>query len=612
MLRAILNFPFTLTNLIERAFKRLAGEDWYRAGFHVATAGFGALALYFDSQKLGPGYAVVAWLSGIIGLAWFCLGGWWAFALVPLLRQGHRLHTPPSIAPEPDYAGKPFWFRLERLDYVSLGWIGLIAGVLAIGLPHASFNTPDAYYHIRAAQEILETGKIPGHDYWSFAPLGRPHLYPPLFSWLLAQAARLFDGDVFQAMRLMKVLWPLSVYSTSWYVARWLFDARWGLLALLITGFTFDLMGVAFGAIPAVMAVNCSLLMLVCFLKRNFIAAIVFAVAGWYFHLSIIPISLAGLALFSLWNRSYFGGWLIVVAGACAGFAPWIARLAANSEWLREVKIVPTPGLYYSPYLTRVGRIFWLLYLNLFLALLALRGIPMLRWAELRNCIILTQSVAFVPMLFSYGGRFFMHTSQLWALVIAAPLARHLDPPLSNRRIALFLLVAFVPSLMFTGPPIAPGPSDRLLNALGFVPVVSGWSLPFMLAVDLRERVGVIPDHDRAEAAAVFVRQHSDPSQIIYAPRDHMLGLQVATLAGRRYHSAAWLEVRGDEAFEQQLQEFQLQDTRGVYVTRSNPDSLDTPHPLEWTEVSGIYLGLPADTASSAENTNRRGPSGVN
>jgi hypothetical protein len=41
------------------------------------------------------------------------------------------------------------------------------------------------------AQKILERGHIPIWDDWEFAPMGRPHLYPPFLHLSIA----FFSGD---------------------------------------------------------------------------------------------------------------------------------------------------------------------------------------------------------------------------------------------------------------------------------------------------------------------------------------------------------------------------------------------------------------------------------
>src|SRR6185436_3212168 len=49
----------------------------------------------------------------------------------------------------------------------------------------------DLYYHMNVLEGFRQAGGVALHDFWEFAPAGRPHLYPPAlhvallsFDWL--------------------------------------------------------------------------------------------------------------------------------------------------------------------------------------------------------------------------------------------------------------------------------------------------------------------------------------------------------------------------------------------------------------------------------------------
>jgi asparagine N-glycosylation enzyme membrane subunit Stt3 len=80
----------------------------------------------------------------------------------------------------------------------------LVAGA-ALRLYHpAVFDKPlkyDSYYHVRVAQEVLDTGALPAEDPWPEG--GRPHIYPPLYHLLVALASMLSGIGVFDITRFL-------------------------------------------------------------------------------------------------------------------------------------------------------------------------------------------------------------------------------------------------------------------------------------------------------------------------------------------------------------------------------------------------------------------------
>ena len=75
------------------------------------------------------------------------------------------------------------------LDVFDLFSLGVSAVVLLVLLARVDGLKPwmsDTWYHVAIADQILDRGSIPAWVDWDYAPVGRPHLYPPLLHLLLA------------------------------------------------------------------------------------------------------------------------------------------------------------------------------------------------------------------------------------------------------------------------------------------------------------------------------------------------------------------------------------------------------------------------------------------
>jgi hypothetical protein len=112
-------------------------------------------------------------------------------------------------------------------------WAGLACTVLwAVRWP-AFPPLLDPAYHLAIAQQVRAAGGVLAQDVWQWAPVGRPHLYPPALH--LAMAGGLAIGlPPVALLRLLSVAAPLAVLVSLVGVAHRLLDSRQALGTLLI------------------------------------------------------------------------------------------------------------------------------------------------------------------------------------------------------------------------------------------------------------------------------------------------------------------------------------------------------------------------------------------
>lgn len=213
--------------------------------------------------------------------------GWGIPFLFLLWWLTRSLQQDSGEAAEPDWIGKRLWFPLERLDRVSLGICAAIGVLFWIGRNSINPYPPDSIYHLLVARQIYDTGAVPMWCDWQFYPLGRPHLYPPLFHLLLAGMAWVLGGDFLAGFRLTESLALPFIFFSTWYLARWLFDARRAFVALLIVGMDYSLVFTAAMGTPSVLATSLMSLMIVFFLSGRWHAATALCVVMLYTHMSL-------------------------------------------------------------------------------------------------------------------------------------------------------------------------------------------------------------------------------------------------------------------------------------------------------------------------------------
>ncbi|MCC6490981.1 MAG: hypothetical protein IT364_26070 [Candidatus Hydrogenedentes bacterium] len=515
-------------------------------------------------------------------LAWWCWPlpfaalAWW------LLR---RIPRESESAPEPDWHRRPLTFRLEPLDRLSLAILAGLAALLWLGRNTIIPVPPDAYYHLLVARHIYETGSIPLWNTWEWAPLGRPHLYPPGYHLLLAAAAIPFRGDFLTAFRwLTPAILPFA-YFTTWYLARWLFDSRRAFAALLIVGMDAVLVFSAVMGTPGVLATSLVSILFVLFLSGRTIPAAAVGVLAAYTHLGTPALAFCGLVLFSLINRAYLPRLLCIALITALAAAPWYARVFIFRDWFSHPIDLGVYGEF-SPWMRPIMKFTWLQMANVFLMVAVVIAIPRVKWREKRNQLLLAFLVALLPMLFSYGGRYYIHTIHIWAVVAAALFTGLLAEPLRWKRVCTLALLALcpAPALVGTGSPLRPGA----------YPVPSAWMLGPPVAMgalrllDGGKALG-FASFDDCAAVAERVKQETAPDQILYFTWDRDTALIVAFLADRRIDVGAWEETMPRRLQQDLIRWYAYHDPHACYISRVG---YGVPRDIPEEAVGDLLVGL--------------------
>jgi hypothetical protein len=229
-----------------------------------------------------------------------------------------------------------------------------------------------------------------------------------------------------------------------------------------------------------------------------------------------------GLLVFSMRYRGYFPFFKKVAAFAGLLYVPWIGRLLALGypAWFGTSSGAMGPAKNAAEVVAR--GLLQLQIISPILLALALRA----WWRDRRDGDerlgpVKSLILGFLPMLFAYGGRFFMHTWPLWAILVARNFDRWLARPEPGaesgdpvarrslrRRTLAFVALAFVPlPVISLGMPGAVGP--RLL------PGITGMNAALFVIVSKQG-----PDRDFDRMAA-FITNTLEPGPVSGEPPPH-------------------------------------------------------------------------------------------
>jgi len=449
---------------------------------------------------------------------------------------------------------------------------------------------PDAFYHLRVAQQIIETGRVPLWNSWEFAPAGRPHLYPPVFHILLAFAARLAGNDLILAYRLILALSIASVYSVVWYAARYFYGPRQAFVALILVGSDVMFLIVNYLATPSMLALAVALLALVLLSARHPLCAGAMGALSFYVHPALFVPTLAGYLVWIFWTRPGRIEWRSFLSATTVFLvlaAPWLMWMIRNRGYFQHPL---ETGLYghYSGYMLPFVKVAWLQLVSATLLLLVVRSLRHFHWRDARNRLFLCCAAAHLPTLLSYGGRYYANTLPFWSVLAAGLLAPLVKQPLTLRRSLPWVALALCPTVVLAGfgSVVPPGP----------FPVPSAWvAAPLAAAGCLEpfgegERLG-LPSSGDARLVGEYIRDHTRPDQVIYFESRRMrdFALMIGFYAGRAINIGAWEETAPPDGGDRQRQQAAMQDAAGVYV-QAWPEGLPSDTSVE--RVAGYYVAI--------------------
>ncbi len=441
------------------------------------------------------------------------------------------------------------WRILDRYDKAALLFLALVGVTLLASCPKIVPGMSDTWYHLAVARQVYQRSEIPEWANWEFAPVGRPHLYPPLLHVILALLAVPFRGDFVAVGSLMAAGCLLLSLLTCWLAARRLFGAAVGFLALLLLSMDLANIIILTSYIPSGL-VNIMLpLLVLAFLQRRAWVSIALLTAMYYAHLGLPHLVALGLVLFALKYRRYARLTVKVVVVSVILYAPFLARLLLYHDWLSHfASQMGLPG-------GMLGKLMSLQILHLIILPAAVLGLWRRDRRNAGHQLPAYLLIGLLPLLFTYGGRYYCHTVPLWVGFAALGL-RRLVPALPRaRRLVALSLCTFLPL-----------PALTHFKHLRVIPSFTTTDICLVLALRSEplewgegERLGT----DCRQVAA-WLSQHTAPEEIIFVNREWVAGM-VTLFTGHPTDFGAWWEVGKPQA-RREVAAYRASLRGGVFV----------------------------------------------
>jgi len=434
---------------------------------------------------------------------------------------------------------KRFLRSLTLLDYTSIALIlaHLILLFANRNMLPFGFDTP---YHLLMGKMYADFDRVVPWDYYEFAPVGRPQLYPPFEHILIWWIHDGFGLDYIEIGRLIAIVqYPLTLF-LSWLVIRLLFDDITAASFLGLLSADGKFWSWQLTVAPTAMILALYMPFLYFFLrKRRYIATALLTIF-LYSHLGMpytIMLSLAiSVVLMYKLDRSYLREAIFVVCLSLILFLPWMFHVLNNLDALRAN--------------LAKGRLQILGFLTMNIPTLFL--IPVGIYAcfkeKLKGRLFIGSFLGFFSILFTYGWRYFIH-APLVNSAVAALGYKKIVGRMINRKLIVTVTLAFIAinSLFsFSLVPIGRGRPPQGPRILEPSPLAR--ELTTMVSEEPKAWGAFSLNNPDLIALADWITENTREDEIIHVMVGPLADA-ITLLTGRRTDHGMYPEVRTEEMF---------------------------------------------------------------
>jgi hypothetical protein len=374
----------------------------------------------------------------------------------------------------PGSLDKLFLGPLHLFDFLVIGAILFFTvGLWIVGPPLIY----DDFYHMATAQQIYLLGYVPTWDFWEFAPVGRPNLYPPLIQVIMAEIMKVDGGDVLLAAKIVKVaIYPLLAFCLWWSTRKFAgYKAAFYTMLVFMGGVTLLAEGYEILPLTIVIALSCVLFWT--FTQKKLITSIILLSVSLWLHLSMPLLIVAVLAVFSIIRRheGYLPFFAKVAGVSLLLYSPWLIHILGNLKWLAGV--VSPLGLF-------IPLLIWIV------------GLPgtiyMVKYYKNNSFIFFLLAVALVPMFISYGNLFWVYILIPFSFFAGITVSKFIGSRKGRWKKANAVLIVILALSSITFAPVVGESLDVFIHSLNSPPFLYP-SAPYYLASWPSNLMGLTP-----------------------------------------------------------------------------------------------------------------------
>ena len=227
--------------------------------------------------------------------------------------------------------------RFSRFDLASFGLLAFIAIFSIVRYSHLP-QFIDGYYHLSVANGFIQSGGWVGWDWWSFAPLGRPHLYPPLYHLILVFLQKIGLSGL-ASVRVTEVAITPLFFFVLWFVFRKLISDKFSFINLLVLSSFFSFYSSVSANLPASLSLIFGFLTWYFIKRKKSVSAIICLTLSFYSHSGLPWVFFVSLLLVSAFDKEHRVLALKTIGTSFLFVLPLVLNFLINRDYL-SIKIL--------------------------------------------------------------------------------------------------------------------------------------------------------------------------------------------------------------------------------------------------------------------------------
>ncbi|HDM22479.1 MAG TPA: hypothetical protein ENG20_01680 [Methanomicrobia archaeon] len=460
---------------------------------------------------------------------------------------------------------------MDLYEKLSLGLIVCFTVLMAVNWDNLPTAEMDAPYHLLMGKMYADYDRVVLWDYYEYAPLGRPQLYPPFLHVLIWWIHDLTGTEYWTIGKLFSfVQYPVALLSL-WYFTRSLFGSRVALASLSVLASNRMFWWWEGSLAPTALDLAIFPLFLLFFYRKRFWPSVALLTIFLYSHLGIPYVFILGTGLFALFRREYRVFFIKVLSLSLLLFSPWLIHVLLNMEWISA----------HNP-----SKFFFLIFLNFnpLTVIFLFIGFYLLikKFSDARYALIIATFLSFLPIIYMYGMRYSMHSPIINCVVFGigityffSEIGSKIGKKYANIVFAVFLIViivvsptvSFIPQRSHRNAQKAPQ-KQRIVFQTPFLSMIAGLN---------GERPKGIWQMNPEEMQELidWIMENTSENEILHVAAGN-LACYITLMTGRVTDSGMYHEVGSEEMYREISQERKS----GIFIFDINFFRKGIPHNL--------------------------------
>ncbi|MFB0559829.1 MAG: hypothetical protein ACETWM_01170 [Candidatus Lokiarchaeia archaeon] len=449
---------------------------------------------------------------------------------------------------------------LHLFDFLVIGFIIFFSvGLWIIGPPIIY----DDFYHMSVAQQIYQLGFIPTWDFWEFAPIGRPHLYPPLLHVIMALILKASGGDILLAAKIIKVAtYPLLIFSL-WWSSRKFAGYKSAFYTVLVYIGVVTIFTDGYQIHPATIVLLISCILFWTFTQKKLLPSIILLSLALWTHISLPILIVIVLGVFSILRKEeeYLTFFAKVVGISALIYSPWLIHVLSNIDWLSTIQ--PALGLH-------IPLLAWII------------GLPGLiysiKYYKDNSFIFSILALILLIMLASYGHRFWIYIMIPLSFYTGIMISKIIGSRPGKWKKAKAILVVILACIAISFSPAAGSSLEVFFYTLNSPPFLDPAASTYLILSPLTHHgltpinfdptgnIDPIGNTAYYYLASIWIRFNTQPYQpiCVLGGRAGVDSIAITAFSGRPTTNGMWLEVM--HPLIQPIVEYYFYNNATIYV----------------------------------------------